>query len=216
MRLAAPPAAASWTHRGAREGFEVAFLTGAGRTSSSGASDDGGGPRLTGHTTASEADVPWSVGYDVTLDRQWRTLTAQVTTLGRAGRREVVLARGHQGRWTVDGVARPDLDGCVDVDLESSAVTNTLPIHRLDLVAGSALEVPAAFVRAEDLRVERLEQRYTLLDVGPERFRVHYESPTFAFACELVYDAAGLILQYPGIAVRTGEVLAAVGNSSCT
>lgn len=29
-------------------------------------------------------------------------------------------------RWTVDGESRADLDGCADVEFESSAVTNLL------------------------------------------------------------------------------------------
>jgi len=57
----------------------------------------------------------------------------------------------------------------------------------------------AAFVRADDLRVERLEQTYTRLDDG-----VHfaYTSMTFSFACNLAYDTSGLIVDYPGIATR--------------
>lgn len=65
--------------------------------------------------------------------------------------------------FEIDGVVRPDLDGCLDVDFESSAVANTLPIHRLPFVVGATYDVPAAFVQADDLGVIRLEQRHTLL-----------------------------------------------------
>lgn len=34
----------------------------------------------------------------------------------------------------------PRLDGCFDVDLESSSMTNTLPVHRLGLAPGAAAE----------------------------------------------------------------------------
>ena len=30
-----------------------------------------------------------------------------------------------------------------------------------------------------------------------------YESPAFDFRCQLTYDESGLVLSYPGIAVRT-------------
>ena len=56
----------------------------------------------------------------------------------------------------------------------------------------------AAYVRALDLSVERLEQHYVRL--GADRY--HYASPAFGFECELAYDDAGLVLDYPGIAVR--------------
>lgn len=191
MRLMTPPTAASWNHQGARVGFEVAFFV-----------DLGAGHRLTGHTTAHESAELWSVGYDVAVDRSWGTSAVRASNLTAAGTREVTLTRAAGDRWTVDGQLRPELDGCVDVDLESSAVTNTLPLHRLDFVVGSAVDVPAAFVRADDLRVERLEQRYTLIETTPERMLFRYESPTFEFACDVQYDLAGLVVQYPGIATR--------------
>ena len=97
---------------------------------------------------------------------------------------------------------RPDLDGCVDVDFVSSALTNTLPIYRLDFIVGSGVDVSAAFVRADDLRVERLEQRYTLIDTAPERLLFHYVSSTFESACELKCDLEGRVVEYSGIATR--------------
>ncbi|WP_344234728.1 putative glycolipid-binding domain-containing protein [Kribbella hippodromi] len=39
------------------------------------------------------------------------------------------------------------LHGCEDVDFESSAVTNTLPVHRIPFTVGSAVEVPAPATR---------------------------------------------------------------------
>ncbi|MET4782959.1 putative glycolipid-binding domain-containing protein [Glaciihabitans sp. UYNi722] len=191
MRLKPPPAAASWNHQDARVGFEVAFFDGL-----------KAGHRLTGHTTASEPSSLWSVGYDVTVDDAWRTLAVHAMNVTTAGMREVTLNRGAGDRWTVNGDPRPVLDGCVDVDFESSAVTNTLPIHRLEFIVGKGIDVPAAFVQAEDLRIERLEQRYTLTEVTPERLVFHYESSTFDFACKLEYDMAGLVVRYPGIATR--------------
>ena len=35
-----------------------------------------------------------------------------------------------------------------------------------------------------------------------EHQRYDYPAPAFNFSCQLVYDEAGLVLEYPGIAVR--------------
>ena len=191
MRLTTPPSAASWSHQGAQVGCEIAYFV-----------DLSAGYRLTGHTAATGSAALWSVGYDVVVDRSWRTVTVQASNLTIAGMKALTLVRDVDDRWTVNGEMRPDLDGCVDVDFESSAVTNTLPIHRLDFIVGSGVDVPAAFVRADDLRVERLEQRYTLIETALERLLFHYVSSTFDFACELQYDLAGLVVEYPGIATR--------------
>ena len=191
MRLKTPPARASWIHAGARTGFEIAFFN-----------ELSAGHRLTGHTTAHESSALWAVGYDVTVDRAWNTVAVRASTVTARGEAELILTRDAGGAWAENGEVRPELDGCCDVDFESSAVTNTLPLHRLDFIEGVSVDVPAAFVRADDLRVERLEQRYTLIEANPEQILFHYESSTFDFACELRYDNSGLVVDYPGIAIR--------------
>jgi hypothetical protein len=105
------------------------------------------------------------------------------------------------GHWTVDGVRRRELDGCLDVDLESSASTNTLPVHRMQLRRGTAAEAPAAWVRV-DTSVERLEQSYRRMEDDGARQVYAYESPALGFAACLTFDEHGLIVAYPGIAMR--------------
>lgn len=191
MDLGRLPDAAGWQHVDARIGFEILFYA---------PHDDG--HLLRGQTTAVQDGAAWSVGYRIELDREWRTSRAEVTTVSAAGERRVDLRRTPDAHWFVDGALRPDLTGCTDVDLESSAVTNTLPIHRLDFRPDDPHAVPAAFVHAADLRVERIDQEYRLLDRTDTGIRFSYASPTFDFACALTCDAAGLVVDYPGIAER--------------
>jgi hypothetical protein len=147
-------------------------------------------------------DGIWYVGYEITTDADWTTRTVSAVNSTIAGDHQLTLTRSPDGRWTVNGVPRPDLDGCRDVDFESSAVTNTLPVHRIPFSPGAPIAVPAVFVRAGDLSVIRLEQRYTLLGSDARRIVFRYESSTFDFECELTFDASGLVVEYPGIAVR--------------
>ena len=61
---------------------------------------------------------------------------------------------------------------------------------------------PAAYVRAAGLAVARLEQP-CLRAPDAAAYQCHdYAAPAFDFACRLVYDGSGLVLDYPGIAVR--------------
>jgi uncharacterized protein len=187
MRFLEPPRSAAWQHVDARRGFEVVFFRPEGAE---------------GVTTAVEGDDAWTVRYAIAIRSDWSTVSAKVTGRSARGTSEVSLQSDGNGRWEVDGRHRPDLDGCFDVDLESSALTNALPVHRLGLAVGEEAEAPAAYVRALGLRVERLEQQYLrLADVsGHERYR--YRAPRFEFECELVYDESGLVVDYPGIATR--------------
>ena len=191
MPFAAPPRSAAWEHREARSGFEVVFLH-----------PDEDGCDIEGQTAAVEDGQAWAVGYAISLDRDWVTRSARVWSLAATGRHERRLEAVSPGRWLVDGEPAPHLDGCLDVDLESSSLTNAFPVHHLGLEVGQEAEAPAAYVRALDLAVERLEQRYLRLDDDGDLRRYHYTSPAFDFECELVYDASGLVLDYPGIAVR--------------
>jgi hypothetical protein len=184
---------AAWRHRDARDGFEVVFL---GETPT-------GGRRLTGHVSAVEDGQAWAVQYEIVVDAAWRTRTARIRTHTAAGRRDVAVEADGEGRWRVDGAPAPALDGCLDVDLEASSCTNAFPVKRLGLAVGAAADAPAAYVRVLDPVVERLEQRYERIDDDDGgRRRFHYVSPAFAFEAVLVYDAAGLVVDYPGIAVR--------------
>jgi hypothetical protein len=121
----------------------------------------------------------------------------------RDGFEVVFLRAAGSGGWRVNGADAPHLDGCLDVDLESSACTNAFPVHRLGLQVGQEADAPAAYVRALDLSVERLEQRYLRMEHQGSGERYDYTSPAFDFRAQLVYDESGLVLDYPGIATRT-------------
>jgi uncharacterized protein len=191
MGFAALPASAAWRHVTAAEGFESAFFT-----------TVPGGHRVAGGSAGIEEGEAWCVRYAIEVDQGWRTRTAHVWGVSALGEYEVRLECDGDGQWWVDGEASPQLEGCFDVDLEPSACTNAFPVHRLRLRVGESAAAPAAYVRALDLRVERLEQAYTRVDDGDGHQRYDYRSPAFGFASVLTYDGSGLALDYPGIATR--------------
>lgn len=185
------PSFAAWRHRDAREGFEVVF-----------ARCELDGHRFEGSTAAVENAQAWTVDYVIALSAGWSTARAHVSARSTAGETQLQLDGDMAGRWRVNGAPVPYLEGCLDVDLESSALTNAFPVQRLRLEIGQAADAPAVHVRAGDLRVERLEQRYMRLEDDRGRRRYHYTAPRFEFECEVVYDDFGLVLDYPGIARR--------------
>lgn len=185
------PETAAWRLLDAHEGFEVLFPR-----------RDRDGYRFDGHSVGVEEGELWSIRYTLELDAGWMARSAHVVGRSRFGAHETRLKGDRSGAWQVDGEPAPDLDGCLDVDLEGSAFTNALPVHRLGLGLGQGADAPAAYVRALDLSAERLEQRYVRLENEGVHRRYDYESPAFEFRCVLVYDEHGLVLDYPGIAVR--------------
>lgn len=185
------PEFAAWRLVDAHDGFEVVFLR----------SDDNG-VRIDGQSTGVERGEVWALSYSLELDAAWATRSARVRGRTASGERETVLEGDGAGAWLVDGAPAPDLDGCRDVDLEGSALTNALPVHRLALAVGARADAPAAYVRAAGLSVERLAQTYARLEDDGDDTRYAYASPGFEYEGVLTYDEHGLVLEYPGIAVR--------------
>lgn len=135
--------------------------------------------------------------FEVAVDETWTTRSVRVAAVGAevaATRLEVDEAR----RWWQDGERRSDLDGCVDVDVAATPLTNTFPIRRLaDLPVGERRTAPVAWVEVPSLRVLRVDQTYRRLG----RDRWEYSDPTHG-AFVLVTDADGLVVDYEGFATR--------------
>lgn len=191
VSLLPPPSTAAWRHQDTRAGFEVAYFQ---------AVENGW--HIDGYTSAWADGTTFAVEYAIELDAAWRTVGARIRGRSPEGPRSTVLATDGSGHWQVDGEPAPHLDGCFDVDLEASALTNALPVRRLELPAGAAAGAPAAWVRAVGLSVERLEQTYARVSDESGHQRYEYAAPVFDFACRIVFDESGLALDYPGIAVR--------------
>ena len=104
------------------------------------------------------------------------------------------------GAWQVEGKPAPELDGIFDVDLESSSFTNAFPVHRLALAVGEARRRARGLGARLDAR--RRAARAALHAPARRRGRAGAFRLLVAgdFECVLVFDASGLVLDYPGIA----------------
>lgn len=180
----------AWQHRGARDGFEVAFVR-----------QIADGYAFRGCTTAVEDGHAWVVRYAITLGRDWLTKSASITTRTATREQEMALVADGKGSWSVDGVGSLQLAGCLDVDLEASLLTNAFPVHRLRLSVGQDAQAPAVYVRV-DGAVERLEQRYRRGCDHDHGERYDYSAPAFHVRCQLDYDDRGFVLDYPGLGTR--------------
>jgi len=144
-------------------------------------------------------DDPFRAGYELLCDAAWRVRGLTVRVTSSAGPRTLTLSVTSDGHWTVNGQARPDLDGCVDLDINRTPLTNTLPIRRLSWSPQVAVDLDVAYVSVPELDVRPVKQQYTQLE--PDRYR--YESGDFR--ADLPVDQNGLVVDYPGLWQRVGK-----------
>jgi len=140
-------------------------------------------------------DEPIEISYRVDCDGRWltRRVRVEVVDTETGSDRFIEFTTDGNGRWVLHGESRPDLQGCLDVDLGFSPSTNTLPIRRLGLAVGEAADIKVAWVLWPSLMVQAAEQRYERLTEQRYRFR------TGDFSAVLVVGPEGLVRDYEGL-----------------
>jgi uncharacterized protein len=103
------------------------------------------------------------------------------------------------GRW--DG-SLPDLAKAIDIDIENSPLTNTMPILRHGFQREGTGDFVMAFVTMPSLRVEASPQRYEHVRTTDSGSVVTYISRDGDFTADLELDADGLLTFYPRLARR--------------
>lgn len=147
----------------------------------------------TGGWTAEGVVAGVDVHYVVRTDEQWRV--RQFLLFRDQEEPDLWLGVNPAGQWgEVNGAHRPELDGCIDLDLGCTPFTNTLPIKRLLLPVGETAEILVARVDEETLEVRPERQTYTRQ--AERRYRYWDES---GFEAELDVDDHDLVVDHPGL-----------------
>src|SRR5207237_5318725 len=128
------------------------------------------GFQLSGLLLQAHQDAPYVVRYSIDMDETWRTRAVQVE-VENDGRHRTSLLTDGSGRWSRDAELLPDLDDCLDVDLEWSPSTNTLPIRRLGLAPDQTKPGAAARVPVPSSDAQRVDQSYERLAARRYRYR---------------------------------------------
>jgi len=138
--------------------------------------------------------LPYGVHYRIVCDAGWVTLALDIETTDGRG---LHLVSDGRGSWSDShALRRPELDGCIDVDLAGSPFTNTLPIRRAELTPETgAVEFKMLYVPFRTFEPAIDEQRYRCLEPGLYR----YEAVDRSFAADLTVDEDGLVIDYPSL-----------------
>jgi uncharacterized protein len=156
-----------------------------------------GGLNIAGVVIGESDGSRFGLAYRIRLDATWHTREAHLRTT--SGQTLHLESDGH-GHWQANGVAQPDLQGCIDIDIQATPLTNTLPIRRLDFKQGERLDLRLCYIAVPELTFSVAEQCYTALDSSLYRF----ESLENGFTADLPVDEDGFVRDYPGLFRRMG------------
>jgi uncharacterized protein len=152
--------------------------------------------RLTGTAIFAFGDSrrrPARLDYLVECDADWQTRSARVSGWVGDETISVDITVDEARRWRLNGIEIPEVEGCVDIDLNFSPSTNLLPIRRLRLNVGDEVSATAAWLRFPDFKLEPLDQSYRRVSGAGYR----YESGSGKFAAQLSVNEAGFVTGYP-------------------
>ena len=138
---------------------------------------------------------PCRLSYLVICDSSWKTLKGTVSGWVGDDDVNINISVDTLSHWQLNGLEKPEVDGCVDLDLNFSPSTNLLPIRRLNLEIGQPAEVKAAWLRFPSFELEPLSQIYSRLD----EFTYRYSSNGGKFVRDLKVNELGLVTDYPGL-----------------
>lgn len=157
-----------------------------------------GGLDISGVVIAQEGGTEFGLSYRLKLDALWHTKEVLLrTTAGHV----LHLESDGRGHWQENGKDQPALQGCIDIDIQATPLTNTLPIRRLDLKEGECVDIRLCYISVPDLTVAPADQRYTALRSGA---LYRFESLESGFTADLPVDEDGFVLDYPGLFKRLG------------
>src|ERR1700712_2200644 len=105
---------------------------------------------------------PYGVRYRIDCSPDWSVLSFLIETTDD---RMLALRSDGHGHWRLaDGAPLPQFDGCIDIDLAGTPVTNSLPIRRLNLKPGSsAARLDMLYIPFDTFQPRRDAQRYSCI-----------------------------------------------------
>lgn len=142
-----------------------------------------------------EDGEPFRLAYRLRWDDTGMLQHAELEALKGLQHRSLSLKADGRGRWwNSRGEYIAQLDGCIDIDIWPTPLTNSFPIWRSQLSIGQRQEYRMAWVSAPNLSVEAKPQAYTRLE---ERLYLFESLDGSGFKAKLPVDDNGFVTDYP-------------------
>jgi hypothetical protein len=143
---------------------------------------------------------PFRLTYRLGWDNLWRLRRADLSVLSDRVTQSLNLRADGEGHWSrAEGIAIPELEGCIDIDIWPTPFTNSFPIRRSSLAVGQRQEFRMAWIHAPDLTFKAQPQAYSR---HGERLYLFENLDGSGFEAKLQVDEDCLVLDYPELFER--------------
>jgi hypothetical protein len=156
--------------------------------------------KINGDIDGATADAAFTINYSVVADQNWQTLSFNVAGTCGIKRLQWQGFVESSGLWRINGEAREDLLGCIDIDLSLSPSTNSLPVNRLFRADTREALVKVVYVDVLNQEISAKFQRYRRL--SPRKF--NYQNVPNDFEADITVDEDGFVISYPKLFERAG------------
>lgn len=139
--------------------------------------------------------TPYKVDYNIKAKPNWELVSCRIASqLGEAADIQT-FHRSRSGSWTRNKQPVEGAEGCTDIDISVSPLTNSFPINRLDLQVDQDREIKVLYIDILNQAIKPATQRYTKLS----EFEYHYQNVPNDFEAVITVDQLGLVKEYPGL-----------------
>jgi hypothetical protein len=177
------------------------------------------GERMEAHGVAIGSEPePYRLDYELETTAGFVTSRVLVSAAGERWSRRIELTHVRGAGWRAEvsqegraplpdaGGDLSSFDDAIDPDLGLSPLFNTMPVlrHRIH-EGGRAGDFLMVWISVPDLSLHASPQRYTYLETrGPDERVIRFEAAgeDDDFVADVIFDADGLVIDYPGIATR--------------
>lgn len=140
----------------------------------------------------------YQVAYHLYSNTQWETERLEIMYQLQNAVKKINLRSDTKGHWWLNDEPAPQFEGCMDVDITLTCLTNTLPIRRLDFTNQPIHPINVVYVDVLGGTVLPASQQYTRKDEGQYKF----ENVPNDFEALIKVDEHGLVMSYPGLFER--------------
>jgi hypothetical protein len=144
----------------------------------------------------------YKVEYNIKANLNWETIFFEISSRHSNQTQTISYESDGKGNWTKAGEPVAQFNGCIDIDISLTPFTNTLPIRRLQLQPQQTREIQVLYCDLLALQTIPVRQQYTCLSAT----EYHYENIGNDFEATIQVDAAGFVVDYPALFVRTAAL----------